>query len=259
MQFIETFNQHRLHYILEHKERFPCRVTDECYDPFGTAKKMLLKSTNGTLKVNYHQAGGRNFGRFFANDSTSLQSLCREIRHSISSDYYDDLDMVNAHPVILRHLCVTHNIEHDKLNEYIVNRDHHLRELMDSNKIGKDDAKKVFLSLINGGSADYSALTNPTKFIKRFKTEITDVLDEMCGFYPTEYEIRTKENPTNPKGSTVNAMMCEWENKILQCVLDKGIITGNCVLCALKTSSNQHLTPISFSLWTVKQGGHLTS
>lgn len=235
MQFSERFNQHKLNYILQNKEKYNCRVTDDCYDPFGTASKLLLKSTNGHLKVNYHQPNNRNFGRFFADNSTSLQSLCREIRHSISSEYYDDLDMVNAHPVILRFLCGKHDIDCDKLNEYIENRDTHINELMVANLITKDDAKKAFLSLINGGLADYTALKQPTKFITRFKNELINILEEIVKFYPTEYELRNTENPTNPRGSTVNAIMCDYENNILQCILkfykDKKIITDNCVMC----------------------------
>jgi putative DNA primase/helicase len=235
MQFNESFNKNVLYHILQNKEKFKVRITDEDYDPFGTANKLLTKSINGAVKVNYHQANGRNFGRFFADNSISLQSLCREIRHSIAFEYYDDVDMVNAHPVILRHLCKIHNIEHEKLNDYIENRDKHISDLIADNKIEREDAKRAFLCLINGGAGGYAALPAPTKFIKRFKTETTDILEELCALYPKEFEYRKKSNPENPMGSTVNAIMCEWENKILQCILkffsDNRIISDNCVLC----------------------------
>jgi hypothetical protein len=210
-------------------------VYEQGYDPFNTATKLLQKSTNGVVKVNYHQPGGRNFGRFFADGGVSLQSICREIRHSIAAEYYDDLDVVNAHPVILRFLCGQHKIDCEKLNDYIVNREEHIADLLKENDIDRDDAKRVFLSLINAGSGDYSALTKPTRFIRRFKQETADILEELCELYPQEYERRKKSNPSNPMGSTVNALMCNWENKILQCVLnfyqDKSIIRDNCVLC----------------------------
>jgi hypothetical protein len=210
-------------------------VYEQGYDPFNTATKLLQKSTNGLVKVSYHQPGGRNFGRFFADGGVSLQSICREIRHSISAEYYDDLDVVNAHPVILRFLCQEHKIDCEKLNDYIVNREEHIADLLKENDIDRDDAKRVFLSLINAGSGDYSALTKPTRFIRRFKQETADILEELCELYPQEYERRKKSNPSNPMGSTVNALMCNWENKILQCVLnfyqDKSIIRDNCVLC----------------------------
>lgn len=235
MKYTEKFNQHKLNHILQNKEKFICRVYEQGYDPFNMATKLLQRSSDGVLKVNYHQPGGRNFGRFFADGGVSLQSICREIRHSIASEFYDDLDMVNAHPVILRFLCQEHKIDCDRLNDYIENRERHITDLIADNEIDRDDAKRVFLSLINAGSGDYSALTKPTRFIRRFKQETADILEELCELYPQEFESRKKSNPNNPMGSTVNALMCDWENKILQCVLNfyqsKGIIKDNCVLC----------------------------
>ena len=117
MQYIESFNQNKLNHIPQNKERFNCRVYDQGYDPFNAPTKLLQKSTKGLVRVNYHQAGGRNFGRFFADGGVLLQSICREIRHSISAEYYEDLVVINAHPVILRFLCGKHNIDCEKLND----------------------------------------------------------------------------------------------------------------------------------------------
>ena len=235
MQFTEKFNQHKLNFILQHKERFNCRVYEQGYDPFNACTKLLQKSTYGLVRVNYHQPGGRNFGRFFADGAVLLQSICREIRHSISAEYYDDLDVINDHPVILRFLCGQHDIDCEKLNDYIDNREQHTADLLKDNDIDRDDAKRIFLSLINGGAGDYSALTKPTRFIRRFKQETADIIEEICELYPQEYGLRKKSNPSNPMGSTVNALMCDWENKILQCVLkfyqERDIIKDNCVLC----------------------------
>ena len=66
MQFTERFDQHKLNHILQNKEKYTCRVYEQNYDPFNAAQKLLQKSTDGLVRVNYHQPGGRNFGRFFA-------------------------------------------------------------------------------------------------------------------------------------------------------------------------------------------------
>ena len=236
MKFVEKFSQHRLNYLLQNKEKFQCRIYEAGYNPFDTATKMLEKSTNGQIKVDYHQSGGRNFGRFFAAGGVSLQYICREIRHTIASEYYVDLDMVNAHPVILRFICQQHDIDCERLNSYIENREQYIEDVINENKThSREDVKRIFLSLINGGAGDYNSLTKPTRFLRRFKIEVTSILEELCSLYPKEYDIRKKSNPSNPMGSTVNAIMCDYENKILQCVLkfyqDKGIIKENCVLC----------------------------
>lgn len=235
VKYFEKFNQHRLNYVIENKEKFSVKVYDDDYNPFLIPKKYLLKSTKGVISVSYHQPHNRNFGRFFANDSISLQSFAREIRHTIASEFYDDVDIVNCHPIILRHLCNKYDVPCDRLNDYIENRDEHLTDLMKENKIDRDDAKQVFLSIINNGSRDYRNLENPTKFVKRFKRELSDILEELVEQYPSEHEKRKKLNPENAIGSTINAIMCDMENQILQCILkfykDASIITDNCVLC----------------------------
>jgi hypothetical protein len=55
-------------------------------------------------KVGYKQTH-KDIGRYFAKGPFSLQSLPKEVRHTISKDYYYDVDIVNAHPVILHQYC----------------------------------------------------------------------------------------------------------------------------------------------------------
>jgi hypothetical protein len=236
MNFVEQFDQHRLNYILQNREKFQCRVYEDDYDPFLAPSKMLAKSTNGQLKVSYFQTGKRNVGRLFAKGGVSLQSICREIRHTIAGHLYYDLDMVNAHPVILRFLCEKHDIPCDRLSEYIEDRESILADVLDLNpELDRDFVKDVFLSLINGGYTDYASVKKPTKFLKRFKTESKDILDDMCEKYESEYKRRKETKEYNPEGSTVNVILCDWENKILMAILaffqNQGDITNDCVLC----------------------------
>jgi parallel beta-helix repeat protein len=48
-------------------------------------------------------------GRMFAKGALSLQSFPRAIRATLAHSFYYDIDMVNAHPVILSHLCKSKN------------------------------------------------------------------------------------------------------------------------------------------------------
>lgn len=238
MHFIETFDKDKLYHIIQNKEKYVVTKSHSDNDPFVMARKYLDKSSNGVIKVNYHQKHNRDYGRFFADGSVSLQNITREIRQCIGFDYYDDIDMVNAHPIILQHLCGKHGVDCDYLNEYISEREKHMSELSADNGIDRETAKKIFLSLINGGpsgSKCYSGLEAPTKFIKRFKSEAVQILEELCAIYSDEFEFRKKKKPNNPYGSTVNSIMCEWENQILQLILSfytaHNIISNNCVLC----------------------------
>jgi hypothetical protein len=238
MKFSETFNPHKLNYILQNKEKFKFRVYDETYDPIKTSEKYLRKSSDGGVKVSYHQPRHRNFGRFYADNATSLQSILREIRHTISAEYYDDVDVVNAHPVILKQLCEKHDIDCEKLEDYTENREQHLVELMTANpSMTRDDVKDVFLSLLNGGQKACREVSTKTKFLKRFKNEVSSILEDMKDIYPSEYDYRKGLEPNHPNllGRTVNAILCENENQILQSMVkfyqNADIITDNCVLC----------------------------
>lgn len=59
----------------------------------------------------------------FARGSLSLQCMFREVRNTIARDYYHDVDMANAHPVILRQFCDKLGIPCPVLASYIERRD----------------------------------------------------------------------------------------------------------------------------------------
>ena len=93
-------------------------------DAFPVARKYLQRSRHGRVRVHYRQNHGK--GRFFAVGSMSLQSLPRKIRHTISREHYVDVDMVNAHPVILSYPL----LPCPALDAYIQDREEHLKGIV---------------------------------------------------------------------------------------------------------------------------------
>ena len=61
-----------------------------------------------------------------------------------------DINMVNAHPVILNYLCKKNNFECNILKNYIENRELILSSFGEDRKI----VKELFLSILNGKSKD---------------------------------------------------------------------------------------------------------
>jgi hypothetical protein len=53
----------------------------------------------------------------------------REIRHTIANDFYVDIDIKNAHPVILAHLCSEIGVSCKWLKKYNKKRDTYLKFL----------------------------------------------------------------------------------------------------------------------------------
>jgi hypothetical protein len=85
----------------------------------GEAYHTILKNyfdhldTEGVGKTLYRQRrkiGGVSSGRFFADNSLSLQNLSRQMRHTIAGHLYYDSDLENCHPEICRQLCVKHDV-----------------------------------------------------------------------------------------------------------------------------------------------------
>ena len=106
----------------------------------------------------------------------------RDLRQSIVGDIYTDVDMDNAHPVILRQLFKKYGIDAPLMDEYIDNREFRLAEIIEDNKdeinfetekkYTRADAKQIFLSVINGGKKHYQKLPKKSKFLTAFTKEV---------------------------------------------------------------------------------------
>ena len=229
----EYFDQHKLNHILKRKKKYKKKMRDSCFEdnhnPFAIMEKYLKKSRKGRIEVEYKQNNG--VGRFFAVKSLSMQSLPREIRHTIGNKYVD-VDVVNAHPVILSHLCKKRGIETKYLDRYIDNRDGLLSEL----NVDRETGKTAVLSFLNGGSKDYENLNHKPKWIKKMKKEIGKIHDKFAEDSDFKTHVKkledNKDKDTyNAKGSYMNILLCHFENTILQCMYEFFGNPDDCVLC----------------------------
>ena len=94
------------------------------------------------------------FGRVFGMGSLGLQNLRREVRHTIAHEYYYDIDIVNAHPIIISQIMRQHKIECPCLNKYVKERDDHLNEVMTKYNVDRHTAKELFIIIMYGGGFD---------------------------------------------------------------------------------------------------------
>jgi hypothetical protein len=203
--------------------------------------KRMVAGPNGfgAVNVSYACAKGKVSGRQFARDSVSLQCIKRNVRHTIAGEIYRDFDMVNAHPVILRQWCEKNGVGCPVLTEYIDDRDSKFLELFDSNPdIDRDHAKKIVLSLMNGGDKDYRALRNKPEWLSRFQVEVERIHAAMIE--KPEYAnlvrdaLECKGRDGNIPGSVCNRVLCEVEDEMLRACIDyvraNGISVDNAVL-----------------------------
>ena len=123
---------------------------------------------NGKVPIHYLR---KDVGkRYQVQGVGGLQGLPRLIRHSISSEFYFDLDMANCHYVLLENYCRIHAIPCPEVSHYIKNREEVLSELVKSGRTrGRDHSKKLLLALLNYIS---SAKEDDPPFLCRLREEM---------------------------------------------------------------------------------------
>ena len=132
---------------------------------------------------------GRRFGKF------SIQGVTREIRGLLCDGITTDIDQVNCHPVILKHLCDKYNIPCRNLKSYCANREEVLNEMMIDDSISRTTAKTLILQMTN------STYTLPKKIKGKFITEyaaelkrIQKAISEIRDFQYIRKYIKTEVN-----------------------------------------------------------------
>lgn len=180
-----------------------------------TKYKKMISGSKVSVLYKFSRNGDR--GRIFAKGSLSLQMFWRNIRHTLASDIYDDIDIVNAHPTFLKQLCDKNLWNCEQLSDYIEHRESLLKQIEKHYNIDRDNAKKSINSIINGGNS----LADSMDFIKKFKDEMAIIRNNVANSEPelVKYvgDKRRKDNrgEFNFNGSVMNIKLCEIENNIL--------------------------------------------
>jgi phage/plasmid-associated DNA primase len=133
---------------------------------FKTEKQQLLKYRelieDGRAKVVYKRSNNP-FGRSNPDNGLGLFQIRREIRHTLTSDSMEDIDIDNCHPVLLEQILTFNNINCDNLRRYIENRNEYLKKVQDHYSIDKlpeviknphllkDIAKNLFIRILYSG------------------------------------------------------------------------------------------------------------
>lgn len=237
IQFSEIFDARKVNYIIDNfdtvKELFENNDDDDNseyhYDPKTILMKYLKNSKKTkdenirTITVSYKQTN-KDIGRHFSVGSLSLQSITRIIRKTISHEFYYDIDIKNCHPVLLLQYCEKNNIDCDRLKKFVKNRDIVYNSMMQIYQLNKCEVKKIFLKILNGGSIpkfikEPKSLEYLYKFSNNIRNIQTYILENEKNYY--EIALKKKQEKKNNKwnnilGSTMNLMLCDIENTILQ-------------------------------------------
>ena len=157
------------------------------------------------------------FGRLYpkrerGGSTPSLQGLKRDVRKALAHDQYTDVDMVNAHPVILSQLFLKLGLACPALERYVAEREAVLAET----GLGRDEAKQAFITLMYGGERK-----DPTPFMAEFREEFltnaTAVLaSEAYARYRTLAEAK---KPANVLGCGISFVAQDLERQLVCCAI----------------------------------------
>jgi hypothetical protein len=232
---VEHFDVRKLNYIINNIDTlFANLSSDKRKAILRHNTDYLNRSIDGIVHVEYFQKEvfGRPQGRYFAKHGLSLQNLKRCIRHTIAVDKVD-IDFSNAHPVILLSVCKKHNIRCSVLASFINNREKFYNEIVGL-EYDRSFAKKTYLSILNGGTKDYSIVMEKIKgrsLVSAFFNEMKNVRSKLSNLHQHEFEQIKKIKTANADGSLVNHLICEIENNVLMFVYKEIGSPLNCVLC----------------------------
>lgn len=186
-------------------------TTEESKTKYSILKQFCQTNlkTGGNTKRIYTYSNG-TFGRLFSGGS--LQGLPSTIRGLFMRDGVGtDIDMCNAHPVILKYVCGLHNIECPQLEYYIKNREQCLMDF-ESRELGK----LVYLTALNKDTINRTS--NLPRHFKKYDVEIKKIQKQLVKIIDyAEIVCSVPETKTfNKIGSSVNRILCYYENIILQ-------------------------------------------
>lgn len=214
---------------------------------FSMREHMIIQTENDKRmitcsKVTYRQRGGK--GRYFANHSYSLQGMPRSIRHCIAGDIYRDMDIKNAHPVILMHMCEIEGLDVPQLKYYVNNREICLDGLKNEGilkgKCNQSDgiewAKKQYLIITNWGEEYENGVVVNNHVFETYTPHLAAYTEEIRGRIHTyfankesnkqeleQFKIRRELQGkiTNINASYLNWLVMDYENRILQVMMDE--------------------------------------
>jgi len=183
--------------------------------------KSFCKSTikaNGSIYRTYSYSLNNNSnlcGRLFC--GSSIQGISKSYRGLIMRGLATDIDMCNAHPVILKYICNLHNIDDCAcLSYYIDHRDECLSKFK-TREIGK----KAFLVATNMDKNLKG--NNVPDFLKFYDKEMKRIQKKLATMEEYKNIVETipdDKKDSNYLGCIINRILCYYENKILKHAID---------------------------------------
>jgi phage/plasmid-associated DNA primase len=203
-------------------------------------KKSIWKGKN-IKTVKYVRSENKEYGRVCPEKCLGLHMIRRRVRHTLANKYYTDIDIVNAHPIMLLQICKKMKIKDTKcLEKYINERETILKTIEEKNKVDREGAKGLMLRIMYLGSYKKWLKENNNKckeidFINNFRIEINNISLLLQKKYKDILDIIKKDKSCNNINSSFLSILLQTiENNILENMYlylkSQNIIKNECVL-----------------------------
>ena len=198
-------------------------------------RKLKKKDDEYYLETTYMSRD--QYGRVYPSGCESLGQMRRPVRHFLCKDLYWDIDIINAHPVILLNLCEAYEYPCDELTHYVNKREEIITNIMEETGMDRDNCKKIIISIMNGGSIraglkrgggkmvirgqkpnqkkefDYIQ----PKWLKKFMKEMKIIQKLLKGKVGDKmYKLLTEGKTFNQIGTFMGRYLQMWEEKFLE-------------------------------------------
>jgi hypothetical protein len=155
--FYEKINVSKLNYISNNPSKYEDIIKEQEKDMRRTGKLQKnrnavivpdeLKGTeHGLIKIDYRKGRNSNgIGRWYCKNGVGIQPLCACVRHTICEGIWIDIDQVNSHPTIFKHLMDKYNFKSPLLDECLINREEFLKKVMKDENVAEILLKPLLL------------------------------------------------------------------------------------------------------------------
>lgn len=166
---------------------------------------LYLKQHDGkNFSIDYQYPQFKPTGRVRPVPYTGLGTFCQEVRGYLANGIYIDVDMVNCHPVIIRHLLVQRDFNtSNTIDDYIFKRS----EFLEKHRLDKEEFLKSLYK------SDYDTLNQTHKRIHNqiYKDLIPKLLEENSQVN----DILKRARSYNKMGQFFSHYVQEIENQLL--------------------------------------------
>ena len=227
-------------------------------------EKYRMCILRGFAQVQYKRKNGYGLGRVNPVGSMGLHSLTRATRHTLVKYLMVDIDIENAHIILLLQILIYNNFDgdYDMLEDYVKNRSKWLEEIIDvfkilerkdvkeNPKLMKEISKQLIIRILYGGSIeewlkkwefDSNFIWNTPCCILDLQKQIRKIHAYICDANPDLYAYCKQKNiekhkDYNHEGTTASWFLQEKESLVLEVVYKYCIANGYvqndiCALC----------------------------